>query len=108
MNELVAKRDALLADERARAAASGAKDSFDSKVAETVREHRAEEGHRVRGIEVGVLHSVVTYVTHPRTARRRIRARVVGLSFNVRAMSLARREPCLWTVCPRLHREGNP
>ncbi|MFN7956056.1 MAG: vWA domain-containing protein [bacterium] len=44
MNELVAKRDALLADERARAAASGAKDSFDSKVAETVREHAQKKG----------------------------------------------------------------
>ncbi len=44
MNELVGKRDAFLADERARVAASGAKDSFDGTVAETVREQAKKKG----------------------------------------------------------------
>ncbi len=44
MNELVGKRDAVLADERARLAASGAKDSFDGTVAESIREQAKKKG----------------------------------------------------------------
>lgn len=44
VNELVRQRDELIAAERTKLAASGAKDSFDGQVAQTVREQAAKKG----------------------------------------------------------------